>query len=212
MKRLFYTVAALLLACAVLFASGCSLIPNVDIGSLIGEFEDITPDETSDLGILKDILEQIGGDNLKGKLSDLGGLLDNAGGLAGLIGSDSDDTTSEADEALENGLSDMAGIKVGEDWPDNEYTRQIPRGYFGEQKIMNAENGVAIVSTSASLSDAKGYVISLKNAGFTENVSENDQTIGGMASYMFSADNGRGYRVNVSYTGTVLTVSVSKAD
>ena len=212
MRRFGYTFTALLLALTVLIASGCSFIPNVDIGSLVGDFEDITVEEDSDLGILKDILENIGGDRLKGKLSDLGGLLDDAGGLAGFFGESGDGTGDEADEALSDGLKDMAGVDVGDDWPDNEYTRQIPRGYFGGQKIMSSDNGVAIVSTASSVTDARGYVIALKNAGFTANASESDRNVAGMDIYTYSADNSQGYRVNVSFTAGVLSVSVSRAD
>ncbi|MBR5768339.1 MAG: hypothetical protein IKX86_06685 [Clostridia bacterium] len=95
-------------------------------------------------------------------------------------------------------------------WPDNEYTRRVPAPNFVIFMSTPDEDGFSAVSQSAKLEDVKAYAAKVKEAGFKIDIDETEQSVFGVAIYTFSADDGDGYHVDISFTAGSCAISISK--
>ena len=126
------------------------------------------------------------------------------GMLTGMDGFEDYDPYAGQDEP---GDPDMP--EIGDEWPDNELSRQVPKPSFDGVQFITSSDQLSFTGT-VSLEDVKSYVAELKARGFTDSVNEQDQTIAGVTIYNYSAMNAAGYVVNVSFAAGVVSFSIVK--
>jgi len=95
----------------------------------------------------------------------------------------------------------------GATWPENEFTKQVPKPKF-ETSVGMSEGNEFVAICVATVDEMKDYVKDLKRAGFTKNDDTTDQNAFGMVVYSYKASNGRGYTVEVNYTSIMNISSV----
>jgi len=109
------------------------------------------------------------------------------------------------------GLEQAFGQMFSATWPDNEFTRQVPKPKF-EVGLGAADESSFGILTSAGVDQLKDYVKELKKAGFTISENTEDQSVFGMQMYSYSAYNGKGYGVEVNYIMGMSTISIRRAN
>ena len=81
-------------------------------------------------------------------------------------------------------------------WPENEFTRQVPKPKF-ETSIGVVEDYSCSILTGASVDQLKDYVKDLQKAGFNKGADTTDTSAFGMTVYSYTANNGKGYYVEI---------------
>ncbi len=106
-------------------------------------------------------------------------------------------------------FSDGSGSQgqLGGNWPDNEFTRLIPRPEFQIAHSFADSDYCQISFSSVSVEQVKAYVQLLKTAGFTLNASENDL---GSGTYTFEAQDAKDNTIAVYVYGGTCTLMISK--
>jgi hypothetical protein len=102
-------------------------------------------------------------------------------------------------------IEDEEGNKgqIGGDWPDNDFTKLVPKPDFGLNAAVESDQSFAVVFTDATLDQIKAYVEVVKGAGFTVDAETEDMEAGGMEIYNYTARNAAGYAISVfSMSGT----------
>jgi hypothetical protein len=91
------------------------------------------------------------------------------------------------------------------EWPDNEYTRRIPRPDipFNLATVDPKRHrlGVLFKKNDGVFNAMKGYVEKLKAHGYTNNAESKEKTANGQPFFSYSAYDGAGYLVQVSCWG-----------
>ncbi len=100
--------------------------------------------------------------------------------------------------------------QYGGQWPENKFTKLVPKPDFTLMGASEDEASFTVAFTSVTVSQIKSYVEKLKNAGFNNNIEENEQEVYGIHIYEFSADNGRGYSVEVSYANGTSGITINE--
>ena len=133
------------------------------------------------------------------------------------------DITTEGDVAppannggdtIEN-FSDLAQAMSGlgqvfsAEWPENEYTKQVPKPKFDVGLGTLTGEGY-VVLCGATIPELRDYVKDLQQAGFSKNASTTDESVFGMTVFAYEADNGKGYRVELGNAMGMSTITVSK--
>jgi hypothetical protein len=98
------------------------------------------------------------------------------------------------------------------DWPENEFTAQLPKPGFQTTGEEPGEREYSVVC-DATVEQMKEYVESLKAAGFTENENTMEENAFGVYAYYYTASNAEGYTVEVNYStalGNMATLAVKK--
>jgi len=111
-------------------------------------------------------------------------------------------------EGLEGALSQF-GQMFGSGWPENEFTKQVPKPKF-ETTFGSSDEYSFGALTGAGIDQLKDYVKDLQKAGFTQNASTTDENMFGFVVYGYEASNGKGYRVEVAYAMGMSTISISR--
>ena len=89
-------------------------------------------------------------------------------------------------------------------WPDDEFTRQIPKPDFNLTLADTSGNKFTAIFKGVTLEQIKAYTESVKAAGFTLTPELNEAT-----TYKYKASNGNGYSIELTrYTGDDQTVYV----
>ena len=100
--------------------------------------------------------------------------------------------------------------QLGGDWPDNEFTKLIPKPDF-ELFVANTEtNSFSVAFTSATIEQIRAYAAKVKAAGFNINEEVEDQEVMGMVIYSFTAENADGYTVEITSANGTSSLSISK--
>ncbi len=87
--------------------------------------------------------------------------------------------------------------QIGGDWPENEFTAQVPRPEFPLLVAGAEESEFTASFTGVTLEQIRDYTEKLKAAGFTENAETQDETLMGMTMYSYTASNADGYTVEL---------------
>ncbi len=98
----------------------------------------------------------------------------------------------------------------GGSWPDNEYTKLIPKPEFGILGTEEEDGEFTVAFSNVSADDMKAYAEKVKAKGFDKDIDVQDQSVMGMTIYAFKASNADGYDVNVYYAADTGGVTVSK--
>ncbi len=99
--------------------------------------------------------------------------------------------------------------QLGSSWPDNEFTKLIPKPSFEIIAAVSDGNEFAAYA-SATLDQLKAYAEEVKAAGFTVDADTQNLEYGGVVIYTYTAKNAQGYTVTLSYTGDAVGIAVSK--
>ena len=99
--------------------------------------------------------------------------------------------------------------QIGGDWPDNEFTKLIPKPDFELFAANTETNSFTVAFKSATVEQIRDYVTKVKAARFNIDEEVEDQEMMGMVIYSFTAENADGYTVEItSANGTsALTIS-----
>ena len=120
------------------------------------------------------------------------------------------DDDINAPEDFSEAFSELNGLFSAE-WPENELTKQVPKPKFDTTLGGTVEGNTFSALTAATPEQLKEYVADLKKAGFDKDDATEDQNVLGMAVYTYTANNGKGYTVAVSYFAGASTITITKA-
>ena len=100
--------------------------------------------------------------------------------------------------------------QIGGDWPDNEFTKLIPKPDFELFAANTETDSFSVAFTSATIEQIKDYAAKVKAAGFNINEEVEDQEVMGMVIYSFTAENADGYTVEITSANGTSSLSISK--
>ena len=110
---------------------------------------------------------------------------------------------------ITNEESGSVSIEAGGEWPDNGFTKLIPKPEMEIASSIVSEESFFVFFDEASAGQAKDYAEKIKAAGFDEDEEITDIEIEGVFIYSFSAKNADGYAVSVASSGNGAMLSVS---
>ena len=100
--------------------------------------------------------------------------------------------------------------QLGGDWPDNEFTKLIPKPDFELFAANTETDSFSVAFTSATIEQIKDYAAKVKAAGFNINEEVEDQEVMEMVIYSFTAENADGYTVEITFANGTSSLSISK--
>ena len=100
--------------------------------------------------------------------------------------------------------------QVGGDWPDNEFTKLIPKPDFELFAANTETDSFSVAFTSATVEQIRDYAAKVKAAGFNINEEVEDQEVMGMVIYSFTAENADGYTVEITSANGTSALIISK--
>ena len=113
-------------------------------------------------------------------------------------------------ETEKNAAGDGTGEQFGGNWPDNEFTRLVPRPPFDILTSTSDDDSFSAVFRSADTDTLSAYADSLRQAGFNVDESSNSQEMFGISIFSFSASDSGGYSVSLYYTSGSGAITISK--
>jgi predicted small secreted protein len=108
------------------------------------------------------------------------------------------------------GTPDGGGVQIGRNWPDNEFTKLIPKPDFTVSIGAGSEDNFNVMFSGATIEQIRAYAEKVKNAGFDIDVKIEDESAMGMVIYTFDAKNADGYSVNVFSAAGMSGVTIEK--
>ena len=104
-----------------------------------------------------------------------------------------------------------ATTQFGGQWPDNEFTRQVPKPDFEELFGATTDgNTFTVLFTDTDNSKMRTYIETVKAEGFTIDASTTDETALGFPVLSYTAKNTAGYEITVSSAMGVNTIIITK--
>jgi uncharacterized protein YxeA len=100
--------------------------------------------------------------------------------------------------------------QLGGDWPDNEFTRLVPKPGFKLAGASSSDDGFSAAFQSVNADQVKAYAEQVKASGFTVDAEEVDQNVYGVIVYTYSAYNADGYRVEVTFASDTAGITINK--
>ncbi|MBR4768863.1 MAG: hypothetical protein IK088_07795 [Lachnospiraceae bacterium] len=99
-----------------------------------------------------------------------------------------------------------------EKWPDSALGRQVPTPPFTDAIITESDDSITLLKMGATIEEVKDYVSKLKAAGFTIDMTDNEQTVAGFSIYTFMAENAAGYYAKLTFSAGTATFIVIERD
>lgn len=118
--------------------------------------------------------------------------------------------TQDEDGTIHFEDADGSGGTLGGGWPDNEYTKMLPKPSFSVVYAGVSDGTFGAALSTDSMTSVKAYIEKVEEKGFTLNKDEYDETVGGIELYSFSAKNADGYRVDATYSYGMFSISLTK--
>ncbi len=106
--------------------------------------------------------------------------------------------------------SDGTTAQFGGDWPDNEFTKLLPKPDFQLYGANSSNDGFTAASQSATVAQIKAYAEKVKAKGFTVDAEEDEQNVYGIVIYTYKANNAAGFRVEITFASGTSGISISK--
>ena len=100
--------------------------------------------------------------------------------------------------------------QIGGDWPDNEFTKLVPKPSFELYAAAVDGDTFSVLFTNATIEQLKAYADQVKAAGFNLNEELTDENVMGMVIYSFAAENADGYSVEVFSASGTTGLRISK--
>ena len=118
--------------------------------------------------------------------------------------------TQKEDGSLEIEAAEGEIEQLDGNWPENEFTKQVPKPSFQPTAANTQSKAFSVAFVDASVEDIRNYVEELKAAGFTVNDTNKDVEVLGVVAYAFTASNGKGYKVEVTYAQNMCGMTITK--
>jgi len=153
----------------------------------------------------------LGGDGLSGLLGGdgLSGIL-GGDGISGMLGGDEPPDIPGGNGLPDPGFAEGLFEQFGGDWPENDFTKQIPKPDFGLTVGDMTDSEFSVLFQGATIEQIKDYVEKVKATGFTVNASTEDENIMGIVIYSYEAKNSAGYKVEVFSAMGMAGLTVTK--
>ena len=100
--------------------------------------------------------------------------------------------------------------QLGGDWPDNEFTKLIPKPDFELFAANTETDSFTVAFKSATVEQIRDYVTKVKAAGFNIDEEVEDQEMMGMVIYSFTAENADGYTIEITSANGTSSITISK--
>ena len=100
--------------------------------------------------------------------------------------------------------------QIGGDWPDNEFTKLIPKPDFELFAANTETDSFTVAFKSATVEQIRAYAAKVKAAGFNINEEVEDQEMMGMVIYSFTAENADGYTIEITSANGTSSITISK--
>ena len=100
--------------------------------------------------------------------------------------------------------------QIGGDWPDNEFTKLVPKPDFELFAANTETDSFSVAFTSATIEQIRAYAAKVKAAGFNINEEVEDQEAMGMVIYSFTAENADGYTIEITSANGTSSLSIRK--
>ena len=100
--------------------------------------------------------------------------------------------------------------QIGGDWPDNEFTKLIPKPDFELFAANTETDSFSVAFMSATIEQIRAYAAKVKAAGFNINEEVEDQEAMGMVIYSFTAENADGYTIEITSASGTSSITISK--
>ena len=100
--------------------------------------------------------------------------------------------------------------QLGGNWPDNEFTRLVPKPGFKLAGASTSEDEFSAAFQSVDVDQIKAYAEQVKASGFTVDAEEEDQNVYGVVVYTYSAYNADGYCVETTFANGTSGITISK--
>ena len=125
---------------------------------------------------------------------------------------DKDGTVSvqNADGSWHFQSADGSEAQYGGDWPENEFTKLVPKPSFGVMAADTSDTEFNVLFSGADIDAVKAYAREVQKNGFSSGPKETDQDIQGTVVYTFEATNRNGYRVTVFSSAGTSGMTITK--
>ena len=106
--------------------------------------------------------------------------------------------------------ADGQTAQLGGNWPDNEFTRLVPKPGFKLAGASTSEDEFSAAFQSVDVDQIKAYAEQVKASGFTVDAEEEDQNFYGIVVYTYLAYNADGYCVEITFANGTSGITISK--
>ena len=110
----------------------------------------------------------------------------------------------------ENGNMESSN-QYGGSWPENEFTKQVPKPGFEVHSVTTDSSSCNITFNNATIEQLKEYVETVKDAGFTTVLTRETETRG-ISHYLYTARNANGYEIVVTKSVSYGILAINKLD
>ncbi len=100
--------------------------------------------------------------------------------------------------------------QLGGDWPENEFSKLIPKPEFEIYSSVVTEVSFMVSFKDVSLEDTKAFATKLVEAGFTVDANTVEEEKEGVVLYSYTAKNADGYMLTYNYSMNMLALSINK--
>ncbi len=122
----------------------------------------------------------------------------------------SESMTQNADGTWSYNDGQGGNYEFGDDWPENEYTKLLPKPSIEISTVATDEFGMQVVFASATLEQLRTYTNTAKAAGFTIDPEVQDMEVMGIVIYTYRATNADGYLLEISSASGVSALTITK--
>lgn len=121
----------------------------------------------------------------------------NADGSTTFVDTDGSIIEQKADGTWTVKDADGSEGQIGGNWPDNEFTKLVPKPDFAITAASTDGEGFNVAFSDATIDQIKAYAEEVKKAGFDVDPQTEDQAVAGMTIYSYTAQNADGYTIEI---------------
>lgn len=132
------------------------------------------------------------------------------GGTGVYTDGDGNTVVQNKDGTIDVRGEDGAVAHIGSEWPNNEYTKLIPKPDFEIVITTTSEEGFSASFQNVTVAQLKDYVNQIIKKGFTVDSTTTDEEMLGMAVYAYEASNAAGYKISVYSTAGIAGLTIEK--
>ncbi len=100
--------------------------------------------------------------------------------------------------------------QLGGNWPDNEFTKLLPKPEFELLGASTDENSFTVAFLNVSAEQVREYAQQVKEKGFDIDAATEDETVMGITVFTYTAKNSEGYTVEISFAMSTSGITVTK--
>ena len=127
----------------------------------------------------------------------------------------SNDISSATTQTADNDTTSVANTVFDKNWPDNEFTKLLPKPNFELTLEKTGEKSFSVSFTNSTLDNAatekvKAYAKLLESAGFVFSAEVIEEQVIGMVRYSYSAKNKDDWQVKVHSSVATAGLTITK--